>query len=686
MAVLVQRLVPADAAGVAFTANPVTGDRGETLVSAVRGLGERLVSGGATPQEWVIADGTARCTEEADGGITASQALDVAELAERIEAQLGTPQDIEWAIAGGTLHLLQARPITALPRPPVVEIPEHATLLKDTVHYPEQVTPFGASVYFPSLETALREMFATFGLLLERMDQYCIGGEVFGRPVPVGAGDGPPRAAPPWWVMAILSRVVPPMRRRMAAARHAVRSGLLESLPRRWDREWRDEFRRADCRLRSMELGSLSDVELERTLDEAIALLGRGQHVHMQLFAPNFVAVYELVATCRDLLGWDPLEAFELVAGLSDASSEPARMLARLADQIRERPAARAAMAEGGADVLDRLRATDPETAEALAGYLDEYGWRATGFDPGAPVLAERPELFVHLLRDAVAADPSEAIERELAGRRERAEARAREALAGRRLTDLLRFEAVLRTGRSVYGLREDNVCWTDSAPCAAIRRVALEIGRRLAARGMLRDADEISFLEVQEARRALRGDADVLPRAAVARRRAEWAWVAAHPGPPFLGPPPAPQPDVRGLPAEARRINRAMMWIMDQEYAVAPDATGEALAGVPGSPGRYTGAVRIIRSEAEFGRLRRGEVLVCPITTPVWSVLFGTAGALVTDGGGVVSHAAIVAREHGVPAVLGARTATRELKDGQIVTVDGTSGTVHLVSTPGTA
>ncbi|MBW3570340.1 MAG: hypothetical protein KY467_04470, partial [Gemmatimonadetes bacterium] len=138
MAVLVQRMVPADSAGVAFTANPVTGDRSETLVSAVPGLGERLVAGLATPQEWVVADGTARCTEEADGGITAPQALEVAALAERIEAQLGTPQDIEWAIAGGTVHLLQARPITVLPRPPVVDIPKHATLLKDAVHYPEQ--------------------------------------------------------------------------------------------------------------------------------------------------------------------------------------------------------------------------------------------------------------------------------------------------------------------------------------------------------------------------------------------------------------------------------------------------------------------------------------------------------------------------------------------------------------------
>ncbi len=117
MAVLIQRMVPANAAGVAFTANPVTGDRGETMISAVRGLGERLVSGQAEADEWVVRGVEATCRRVVDGVLSPEQALAVAELARRIDAHFGQPQDVEWAIADGALAILQARPMTALPEP-----------------------------------------------------------------------------------------------------------------------------------------------------------------------------------------------------------------------------------------------------------------------------------------------------------------------------------------------------------------------------------------------------------------------------------------------------------------------------------------------------------------------------------------------------------------------------------------
>jgi pyruvate,water dikinase len=115
MAVLVQRLIPADAAGVAFTANPVTGDRGETLVSAVRGLGERLVSGRVSPDEWRLTGGRVICDQTPEGAVDAAQVMGIAKLARRVEEYFAQPQDVEWAIHAGRLFLLQARPITALP-------------------------------------------------------------------------------------------------------------------------------------------------------------------------------------------------------------------------------------------------------------------------------------------------------------------------------------------------------------------------------------------------------------------------------------------------------------------------------------------------------------------------------------------------------------------------------------------
>lgn len=112
--------------------------------------------------------------------------------------------------------------------------------------------------------------------------------------------------------------------------------------------------------------------------------------------------------------------------------------------------------------------------------------------------------------------------------------------------------------------------------------------------------------------------------------------------------------------------------------HADDDSGSGHVLRGKPGAPGRYTGSVRVVKSDTDFGSVQAGEVLVCPITTPVWSVLFGRVGALVTDAGGLLSHAAIVAREHNIPAVLGTVDATARLRTGQRVTVDGTRGTVE--------
>jgi pyruvate,water dikinase len=135
----------------------------------------------------------------------------------------------------------------------------------------------------------------------------------------------------------------------------------------------------------------------------------------------------------------------------------------------------------------------------------------------------------------------------------------------------------------------------------------------------------------------------------------------------------------VKGLPRPARRFNAAVLWSLAIEAQRAPSAagSGEIVRGIPACPGVHRGPVRIVRGEADFGRVLPGDVLVCHNTDPAWAVLFGTAGGLVTDAGGVLSHAAIVAREHAIPAVLGTGDATTVLVDGEIVVVDGGSGTV---------
>ena len=245
MAVLIQPLVAADAAGVAFTANPVTGDRCETVVNAVRGFGERLVSGHATPDEWVVRDGRAVCRNEPEGALVEHEVLAVAELARRVEQHFGYPQDIEWAISGGRLYLLQARPITTL-SPVETTVPEYAHTEpppgfweRADSHYPEPLYPITRSTLLPAANQGFRRMCRDFGLLMETVEEREIGGWVYLRMVPLGGKD---RLPPPDWLMCLLIHLLPSLRTRIRCCQEAVRSDKAGQWIERWHIEFKQDF------------------------------------------------------------------------------------------------------------------------------------------------------------------------------------------------------------------------------------------------------------------------------------------------------------------------------------------------------------------------------------------------------------------------------------------------------------
>jgi pyruvate,water dikinase len=147
---------------------------------------------------------------------------------------------------------------------------------------------------------------------------------------------------------------------------------------------------------------------------------------------------------------------------------------------------------------------------------------------------------------------------------------------------------------------------------------------------------------------------------------------------------PPATLPELAGFPADVTEVLDATFWYLEQVGAEAPEETGAApgaaLTGVPAAPGAYEGPARVVLDESGLDRIEPGDVLVCPITSPVWSMVFPSLGGLVCDAGGVLSHPAIIAREFGIPAVVGTGSATTALTDGQVVRVDGTEGRVEGV------
>jgi pyruvate,water dikinase len=185
-------------------------------------------------------------------------------------------------------------------------------------------------------------------------------------------------------------------------------------------------------------------------------------------------------------------------------------------------------------------------------------------------------------------------------------------------------------------------------------------------------------FLTRSELSAALRGTA--VDDADIRRRRAEHATALATPAPDVIGPPPVPPPPVEAIPRRYRATVGAILWsaAVEESAPVRSEASGgKALRGVPASPGRTRGTVRIVRGEHEFGRIEAGDILVCPTTVAAWSPVFAMIGGLVTEHGGLLSHPAILAREYGLPAVLGVPDAMARLADGSEVEIDGQAGTV---------
>jgi len=424
------------------------------------------------------------------------------------------------------------------------------------------------------------------------------------------------------------------------------------------------------------ELSELSDTDLLAELDQLVDLLRRGEVIHFQLSIPYAVAIAEFVQECERSLGWPAAKALELFSGLSPTSSGPSRDLSELARMAASSSIAMQALANGD---LDSLGSVYPKLFDGLVRYRNQWGWRSLNYEPGSVTLAERPDMLCRAILDRVEAARKEP---DLASVRS---TKLREAyLQIRSPQHRRRFDELLETASRVYPLREDNVRLTDNLPSGLIRRLLLEGGRRLCDCGHLRRAQDAAWLRETEFRNALSGAVAPDLRTRVDRRRAEQKWVSVHPGPAVLGGSPSPRPDLRGLPSAARRINQAVVWGLQLELGTVPPADAEVVSGIPVCGGKYTGTVRVIWGERDFARLRPGDVLVCKIATPAWSALFGIAGAVVTDLGSPLSHTAIVAREHGVPAIVATGCATEKLRDGETVTVDGTRGTVTLESMPG--
>jgi rifampicin phosphotransferase len=678
IAILIQPMIAPSAAGVAFSANPITGDRDEVTINAVAGLADRLMDGELSAEEWGVRQDQAERRSTGPTVLDPEDATRVATLARAVQATFGTPQDIEWALAGENLLLLQARPITAMPiRPELPELSGYWT--KELEHFPPPVSLMTWSIHQPNLRMATQAACEQFGLLFESLDIEYRAGEIYEGEVPIG-GKEAEGAPPPWWLLGVLVRVIPEMRRRMRLAREAIRSDLEGQILSRWETEWAPEVEAAAANLRSVEMETLSDAALSTHIDSLRAFTKRAFYIHFQLAFPCILPVARLVKLGEELFGWDEHQTLRLVYGTSHGTSAGSRDLDRIAALIRANPVATETFDDQGL-TLDRLGHECPEIASEIKRHLETHGIRMIQNDIAGATYLEMPSLTLQFLRDRLSD--------ELARKALTADAIAQQAmdeartlLATQSEQNSERFDRALERAAQAYAARDSISHPTLGHPWALIRFGLLEAGQRLRDRGVLRTRDDIFYCTFEEAQAALRGKTTAELGEIAHRRRMEALWTVANPGPDSFGTDHG-MPDVRGLPKEAREIHEDLIWAMQRVRAPRQTSStddGGGVSGVPASPGRYQGTVRVIHNEQEFHRLQAGDVLVCPSTSSSWAVLFGTAGALVTDQGGSLSHPAIIAREHGIPAVVATVNGTERLKEGQIVIVDGSTGRVEPV------
>jgi pyruvate,water dikinase len=268
---------------------------------------------------------------------------------------------------------------------------------------------------------------------------------------------------------------------------------------------------------------------------------------------------------------------------------------------------------------------------------------------------------------------PDRDLDAELAGQaaaREAALAEVRDRLRDYPEAVVGQFEFLLKAAQESTVLTEVHNYWIDFRSVHAMRMIVLEFGRRLAETGVIASRDDVFFLSLDEARDSLVSPGRDL-RSVVETRKAELAWAKTIQPPPALGTlPPGPPPDDPMSRSNVRF------------FGAAPPPSPEpgVIVGQAGSPGIARGRARIIQAAAEADRLQPGDILVTQATAPPWTPLFATIGAVVTDTGGILSHSAVVAREYGIPAVVGTGLASFSIQDGQMIEVNGSDGIVRIV------
>jgi pyruvate,water dikinase len=690
LAVVVQLLIPAEVAGILFTANPISGRRDQIVINASWGLGEAIVGGLVTPDTLIYdatteklvkrdtAEKLVQTVRQTEGTmevpvpkslqrvpVLSDQNADkLVRLGKQIEELYGMPMDIEWALTDGQLTILQARPITALPEPEADvptewKLPQGAYIAMRNNIVELMADPLrplfktlGLNAVNASMGNLLNSFFGTRGIMPEGLiisvNEYAYynGSIKFGNMIKMFLNAG-----------GILKYMF---------------TGAVE----RWTEQGRPKYVQSVNNWRESQLDELSSLdilgavrELTEAAIDAYGSLVSGIIPGAWISEAIFTFVYKLVKRRDDpsaptyLMGFDntPIKAEKALFDIAQWVLTQTTLLKFLSGTPT-------------IDVIEWLkREGTPQDVDPVEWqnwvnrfqvYLGEYGHSIYNLDFGSPVPADDPSPILETIKHFLG-------EQGVNPHKRQAESTQRRETATQEMLNRLKglrykiFRVNLERAQKYSPLRENGLADVGlSYPL--VRRMLRELGRRFVERGMMDETDDIHWLtedEVHDAAKCVdQGEPLGTYSDDIVLRKATWR-AARQAIPPIA----LPQMKVFGVD------------LMGLKSGGLKKKSEDILKGVAASPGSVTAPACVIQGPEDFSKMKVGDVLVAPLTTPAWTPLFARAAAIVTDVGGPLSHGSIVAREYGIPAVLGTGGATKRIENGQVISVDGSSGVVTL-------
>ena len=524
---------------------------------------------------------------------------------------------------------------------------------QDPVHFPRPMTRYFQETQPPSFKRGTNDFARFYGMLIDGLQIGYVKGFGYNQVLPAPEAELPER---------------------FERAEQVFAQKLWREQLRDWDENCKPSSIATHRELQAIQPNDLSDLELmaylTRCRDHHAAMIAQ----HMRFTAGALLPTGDFLAHVGDWTGLPPSELLGLLRGSAVVSAGGSDEMERLKRALAQDPAARDLLASGGdpAELLARLCSLAGEAGEAVSGYLDLVGNRLIdGFDIAEPSALELPDALLRAIRIAVseAAQVASDVEVRIA------EVRAQVPAAHQQ-----QFDELLGEARLTYRLRDERGVYSDIWASGLMRRAALAAGRRAASRGRIDNPQQMLDASLDEMCALVAGTGG--PSADELARRAEYrASYTAKDAPPLLGPLAPPQPDLSALPPSVGRLMRAMFIALGHLFGSSQvQNEDKVLYGLAASKGVYEGPARRVSGPSEFGRIAKGDVLVTESTTEAFNILLPLLGGIVTDNGGLLSHAAIVSREYWIPGVVGTREATERIADGVRLRVDGDAGEVTVL------